>query len=98
MGIRFVSGGGVDFQDGMRTGLAEAGLQLHGRNTNVLTIQSQHPSESVLGKDTIFGRKEWYNARSLQDGYIVFRRRVRFIVGPAGDGDWALPWHEIPHP
>ena len=36
-------------------------LQLNGRNTNVWTTQSQHPSESVLGKHTIFGRKEWYN-------------------------------------
>ncbi len=26
---------------------------------------------------------------------IVFRRLLRAIVGPPGDVDWTLPWHEI---
>ena len=28
---------------------------------------------------------------------IVFRRLLRSIVGPPGDVDWTLPWHEILH-
>ena len=28
---------------------------------------------------------------------IVFRQLVRSIVGPPGDVDWTLPWHEILH-
>ena len=27
----------------------------------------------------------------------VFRRLLRSIVGPPGDVDWTLPWHEILH-
>ena len=26
---------------------------------------------------------------------IVFRRLLRSIVGPPGDVDWTLPWHDI---
>ena len=36
-----------------------------------------------------------------QDPYkmdVVFRPLLRFIVGPPGDVDWTLPWHEILHP
>ena len=28
---------------------------------------------------------------------IVFRRLLRSIVGPPGEVDWTLPWHEILH-
>ena len=28
---------------------------------------------------------------------VVFRRLLRSIVGPPGDVDWTLPWHEILH-
>ena len=28
---------------------------------------------------------------------IVFRRLLRSVVGPLGDVDWTLPWHEILH-
>lgn len=50
------------------------------------------------------GLMECYNAAhktvSKQDLYkmdIVFRRFLRSIVGPPGEVDWMLPWHEILH-
>lgn len=50
------------------------------------------------------GLMECYNAAhktaSKQDLYkmdIVFRRLLHSIVGPPGEMDWTLPWHEIFH-
>ena len=67
--------------------------------------------ESVFCKQTIFGkqnamvtpaacfgaahRKVYKQDLCKMD--IVFRRLLRSIVGPPGDVDWTLPWHEILH-